>query len=166
MKAVLYKICLSVFAVFCPVVAVSLTYLIRSLISPLPRIFSSLLNFHVTFPPKFCDLRKFSYPFFTFAIFMQTHRELNGGVGSIGCVSDSDEETGKVCLRQRWPQNTGIRMLIPNNIRRVFESADFPEHSNTRIFPEYYSNTTCSVTRSREGTIIGIFFPCSFYKLL
>ena len=55
--------------------------------------------------------------------------------------------------------NTGIRILIPNTIRRIFESADFPEYSNTRIFPEYYSNTTCNVTCSCQGATIRVFHP-------
>jgi hypothetical protein len=61
-----------------------------------------------------------------------------------------------------WPvsaTNTGIRILIPNTIRRIFESADFPEYSNTRIFPEYYSNTTCNVTCSCQGATIRVFHP-------
>jgi hypothetical protein len=55
--------------------------------------------------------------------------------------------------------NTGIRILIPNTIRRIFESADFPGYSNTRIFPEYYSNTTCNITCSCQGAIIRVFLP-------
>jgi len=60
-------------------------------------------------------------------------------------------------LRPVLATNTGIRILIPNTIRRIFESADFPEYSNTRIFPEYYSNTTCHVTCSYQGAIIAVF---------
>ena len=55
--------------------------------------------------------------------------------------------------------NTGIRILFANSIHKYLNRLKIPHHSNIRVLPKYYSNSTCNVTCSCQGAIIRVFHP-------